>query len=95
MAAHCYLSLSSPGTPVHTRTSEKCGRIHVESSVNLRPRVRDAHRGYNDTLCTPTCRLDACIRIVDRQDGRVAPREVGRAQGMTRAFVKLFCQPTI
>ena len=80
---------------MHTRTSERCGRIHVESSVNLRPRVRDAHRGYNETFCTPTCRLDACIRIIGRQDGRVAPRKVRRAQGMSRFFVELFCKPTI
>ena len=35
------------------------------------------------------------MRIVGRQDRRVVPRKVGRAQGMTRFFVKLFCQPTI
>ena len=29
------------------------------------------------------------------QDRRVAPRKVGRAQGVTRAFVKLFGQPAI
>ena len=94
MTAASLLVVFQPGTRAHTRTSESCGRAHVESSVDFWPRVRDAHSGYNETLCTPTCWLDPRIRIIGRQDGRVAPRKVGRAQGTARAFVILFRQPT-
>ena len=72
---------------MHTRTSKNCGRIHVESGGNVRP--GDAFRGYNQTICAPTRRLDAPMRGSGRQDRCVAPRKVSCAQGLTRAFVKL------
>ena len=77
------------------RTSELCGRLHVESDRDLRPSVRDALRGYRQIACTPTRWHDTRAGVTSRQNRCIAPREVGRAKGYTSALVKLFGKSSI
>ena len=78
-----------------TRTSELCGRLHVESDRHLWSRVRDALCGCSQTACTPTCWFDTRGRSPSRQNRCIAPCKVGRTQGCTSALVILFCKSPI
>lgn len=65
----------------YTPTSELRSHIHVKGNENLGARIRDANRRYDQTLRTPTPVVATCTRGGSRQDGGIAPSEVGRADG--------------